>query len=90
MEGDSSNQEKPVYKKIIEYKKKISLVEGKRRAMFNKFEHEKQLNKEREYELDTELKVRLCVVLDNYIDFLLLSRNQNIILFKAIQQRRFF
>ena len=38
MEGDLANQEKPVYKKIVEYKKKISLVEGKRRAMYNKFE----------------------------------------------------
>ena len=58
MEADSANQEKPVYKKIVEYKKKISLVEGKRRAMFNKFEHEKHLNKEKENELDIELKVK--------------------------------
>ena len=38
-------------------KKKISLVEGKRRAMFNKFEQEKSVNREKEKELDVELKV---------------------------------
>ena len=56
-EAEISQQDKPVYKKIIEYKKKISLVEGKRRAMFNKFEQEKSVNREKEKELDVELKV---------------------------------
>ena len=56
-EAEISQQDKPVYKTIIEYKKKISLVEGKRRAMFNKFEQEKSVNREKEKELDVELKV---------------------------------
>ena len=53
---DTSNQEKPVYKKMVEYKKKIALVEGKRRAMYRKCEKEKNLNKEKEREIDYELK----------------------------------
>ena len=56
-EAEMTQQEKPVYKKIVEYKKKISLVEGKRRAMFNKFEQEKVLNREKEKEIDLNLKV---------------------------------
>lgn len=56
-EAETTQPEKPVYKKIIEYKKKISLVEGKRRAMFNKYELEKTHNKEKEKVLDMELKV---------------------------------
>ena len=58
-ETEMSQQEKPVYKKIVEYKKKISLVEGKRRAMFNKFEQEKVMNREKEKEIDIELRVRI-------------------------------
>lgn len=56
-EAELTQQDKPVYKKIVEYKKKISLVEGKRRAMFNKYEQEKIINREKEKELDVELKV---------------------------------
>lgn len=56
-EAELAQQDKPVYKKIVEYKKKISLVEGKRRAMFNKYEQEKIINREKEKELDVELKV---------------------------------
>ena len=41
----------------MEYKKKIALVEGKRRAMYNKFEREKTENRERERLIDDELKV---------------------------------
>ena len=78
MEADSANQEKPVYKKIVEYKKKISLVEGKRRAMFNKFEHEKHLNKEKENELDIELKVKLLPIAFILEDFVPALRNQSI------------
>ena len=59
-EAETTQPEKPVYKKIVEYKKKISLVEGKRRAMFNKYEQEKTFNREKERVLDTELKV--CVL----------------------------
>ena len=57
-EAELAQQDKPVYKKIVEYKKKISLVDGKRRAMFNKYEQEKIINREKEKELDVELKVR--------------------------------
>ena len=56
-DADFINQEKPIYKKMVEYKKKIALVEGKRRAIFNKCEKEKSLNKEKEREIDFELKV---------------------------------
>ena len=56
-EAETTQPEKPVYKKIVEYKKKISLVEGKRRAMFNKYEQEKTSNKEKERVLDMDLKV---------------------------------
>ena len=59
-EAETTQPEKPVFKKIVEYKKKISLVEGKRRAMFNKYEQEKTFNREKERVLDTELKV--CVL----------------------------
>ena len=41
----ANNQEKPVYRKMMEYKKKIALVEGKRRALFSKCEKEKNFNK---------------------------------------------
>ena len=58
-EAETTQPEKPVYKKIVEYKKKISLVEGKRRAMFNKYEQEKTSNKEKERVLDMDLKVLL-------------------------------
>ena len=58
-EAETTQSEKPVFKKIVEYKKKISLVEGKRRAMFNKYELEKTYNKEKEKVLDMELKVSI-------------------------------
>ena len=58
-EADLANQEKPVYKKMVEYKKKIALVEGKRRALYSKCEKEKNLNKEKEKEIDLELKARM-------------------------------
>ena len=83
-ETEMGQTEKPVYKKIIEYKKKIALgresitillyflckrisfhiskwfdlVEGKRRAMYNKFEQEKNVNKDRQAEIDHILKVK--------------------------------
>ena len=83
-ETEMGQTEKPVYKKIIEYKKKIALgresitillicfvkelvstivndlalVEGKRRAMYNKFEQEKIVNKDRQLEIDHILKVK--------------------------------
>ena len=37
--------EKVVYRKMAEFKKKISLVEGQRKAVFAKCEKEKWLNK---------------------------------------------
>ena len=39
--------EKVVYRKMAEFKKKISLVEGQRKAVFAKCEKEKWLNKAR-------------------------------------------
>ena len=66
-EAETTQPEKPVYKKIVEYKKKISLVEGKRRAMFNKYEQEKTFNREKERVLDTELKVCLLYFFEKII-----------------------
>lgn len=44
-------------KKISEIRKKISLCEGKRRAVYNLTEKEKTSNKEKTFILQDELKV---------------------------------
>ena len=86
-DADFVNQEKPIYKKMVEYKKKIALVEGKRRAIFNKCEKEKSLNKEKEREIDFELKVnKIFLKKNNYKIFRMLSMSYD----KAIQLEKFF
>ena len=99
-EAETTQPEKPVYKKIVEYKKKISLVEGKRRAMFNKYEQEKTYNKEKEKVLDMELKVccsSMFLQPNEHISFLLKdtehdlhqSRTTKEILLKRVSGRPF-
>ena len=86
-DADFVNQEKPIYKKMVEYKKKIALVEGKRRAIFNKCEKEKSLNKEKEREIDFELKVnKIFLKKDNYKIFRMLSMSYG----KVILLEKFF
>ena len=84
-DADFVNQEKPIYKKMVEYKKKIALVEGKRRAIFNKCEKEKSLNKEKEREIDFELKVnKIFLKKNNYkiLRMLSMSYGKDILLEK--------
>ena len=38
--------EKSTYNKMVDFKKKISLLEGKRKAIYTKTEKEKKINKE--------------------------------------------
>ena len=45
------------YTKVNEVRKKIALVEGKRRAMYSSVEREKRLNREKVTKLDEELLV---------------------------------
>ena len=86
-DADFVNQEKPIYKKMVEYKKKIALVEGKRRAIFNKCEKEKSLNKEKEREIDFELKVNKTFLKKNdYKIFRMLSMSYG----KVILLEKFF
>ena len=86
-DADFVNQEKPIYKKMVEYKKKIALVEGKRRAIFNKCEKEKSLNKEKEREIDFELKVnKIFLKKNNYKILRMLSMSYG----KVILLEKFF
>ena len=86
-DADFVNQEKPIYKKMVEYKKKIALVEGKRRAIFNKCEKEKSLNKEKEREIDFELKVnKIFLKRNNYKILRMLSMSYG----KVILLEKFF
>ena len=53
---ESENEmHKSTYNKMVDFKKKISLLEGKRKAMYTKFEKEKRRNKEREAQLGGEI-----------------------------------
>lgn len=52
---NNGEQEKTTFTKLTDFKKKISLLEGKRKALYTKFEKEKKRNKERESELGGEI-----------------------------------
>ena len=54
-DGNNGEQEKTTFTKLTDFKKKISLLEGKRKALYTKFEKEKKRNKERESELGGEI-----------------------------------
>ena len=47
--------QKSTYNKMVDFKKKISLLEGKRKAIYTKFEKEKYRNKMREEQLGGEI-----------------------------------
>ena len=47
--------EKSTYNKMVDFKKKISLLEGKRKAIYTKMEKEKKINKEREAQLGGDI-----------------------------------
>ena len=52
---NENEMHKSTYNKMVDFKKKISLLEGKRKAMYTKFEKEKRRNKEREAQLGGEI-----------------------------------
>ena len=54
-EMSDNDVDKSTYNKMVDFKKKISLLEGKRKAIYTKFEKEKKRNKEREVELGGEI-----------------------------------
>ena len=53
----SQEKESKALRKISEIRKKISLCEGKRRAVYSLTEKEKSLNREKTFHLQEELKV---------------------------------
>ena len=55
----SQEKESKALKKITEIRKKISLCEGKRRAVYSLTEKEKSLNREKTFLLQEELKVEM-------------------------------
>ena len=55
----SQEKESKAFKKITEIRKKISLCEGKRRAVYSLTEKEKSLNREKTFLLQEELKVEM-------------------------------
>ena len=60
MAGSDGNKERPdhsAYSQANEVRKKIALVEGKRRALFSQVEREKKSNRELTSQLDEGLLV---------------------------------
>ena len=47
--------QKSTFNKMVDFKKKISLLEGQRKAMYTKYEKEKRRNKEKEMEMGGEI-----------------------------------
>ena len=46
---------KSTFNKMVDFKKKISLLEGQRKAIYTKYEKEKRRNKEKEMEMGGEI-----------------------------------
>ena len=57
-EGEKSGRDQSTFKKVNEVRKKIALVEGKRRALFSSVEREKKSNREQTSKLDEDLLVK--------------------------------
>ena len=55
MNTAEETMEKSTYNKMVDFKKKISLLEGKRKAIYTKMEKEKKINKEREVQLGGDI-----------------------------------
>ena len=55
--SQAQERESKALRKISEIRKKISLCEGKRRAVYSLTEKEKSLNREKTFHLQEELKV---------------------------------
>ena len=55
MNTAEETMEKSTYHKMVDFKKKISLLEGKRKAIYTKTEKEKKINKEREVQLGGDI-----------------------------------
>ena len=47
--------QKSTFNKMVDFKKKISLLEGQRKAIYTKYEKEKRRNKEKEMEIGGEI-----------------------------------
>ena len=47
--------QKSTFNKMVDFKKKISLLEGQRKAIYTKFEKEKRRNQEKEVEIGGEI-----------------------------------
>ena len=47
--------QKSSFNRMVDFKKKISLLEGQRKALYTKYEKEKMKNKEREVDLEEEI-----------------------------------
>ena len=66
--GEVGGARGAIFKQMAEMKKKIQLVEGERKAVFEDCEREKEENKEKIKRLTDEIKhikheVRLCTIL---------------------------
>ena len=54
---DKTAKDQSAFIKVNEVRKKIALVEGKRRAMYSSVEREKKANREKTNQLDEDLSV---------------------------------
>ena len=52
---EAPEMQKSTFNKMVDFKKKISLLEGQRKAMYTKYEKEKRRNKEKEMEMGGEI-----------------------------------
>ena len=84
---NGARNDQSAYTKVDEVRKKIALVEGKRRAMFSAVEREKKKNRELTSKLDDGLLVgKIMYYIMNYICTYL--RNQRKSLWIAILLRK--
>ena len=60
-DGQNGGQDTSAFNKVNEVRKKIALVEGKRRAMFSSVEREKKSNRELTTQMDDDLLVMLVI-----------------------------
>jgi hypothetical protein len=61
-EAEKSGRDQSTFRKVNDVRKKIALVEGKRRALFSSVEREKKSNRELTSKLDEDLHVKFkCI-----------------------------
>ena len=83
----SQEKESKALRKISEIRKKISLCEGKRRAVYSLTEKEKSLNREKTFHLQEDLKVQWMIV--QFVQMFYIVDSKTILEFFTFHKRQY-